>query len=458
METNNKREFTRRKFLKTTVVGSAGLLSPKLFVGQERSPGAETVEVLNPENKVPLSFIIDDSTCLVNMAYYGIPQFHAAFPDRYPQDWRRLPREIPDAFVREFGEWCRDHGVKGKYSIVPYPACVGWVDRFLPGWSAQELSESLALVRDFMSEDWDIHPEMISHTRVIDIYTGRPYQEASPEYMENWGWSQDKSAEVLTEYMAYALRILRNAGLYCEGITTPGGFGSQNRENLALGTREAVREVYNVDVPHYFRDLFTDPEQSVQPRVKLAEDLDSDDPKCVVSIIGCTGDWFGGWDGLTPGSVDRFITEDLQKGRLVEVIDQEEPAILVCHWPGIYYNGEKTGFNIFKEVVGRVHAKYENVLWMKLSEIARYWAAKELTSITRDGDTIALNAPFATGRFTLRTTGRLSGAPTVQTEGESVPLTEARSLSALQSGSWYAENENLFLCFDLSRGTTRITL
>ena len=77
------------------------------------------------------------------MAHYGIPQFHETFPDKYPQDWRKLTREIPDSFVRKFAEWCTEHGVKGKYSMVPYPACVGWLDRFLPGWTERELHESL---------------------------------------------------------------------------------------------------------------------------------------------------------------------------------------------------------------------------------------------------------------------------------------------------------------------------
>lgn len=89
--------------------------------------------MLNPYNRVPVSLIIDDSTCLVNMAHYGIPQFAEVYPDQYRQDWRKLPREIPDSFVREFGEWCLENGVKGKYSIVPYPACTGWVSRFIPG-------------------------------------------------------------------------------------------------------------------------------------------------------------------------------------------------------------------------------------------------------------------------------------------------------------------------------------
>ena len=83
------------------------------------------IQVLNPRGRVPVSLIIDDSTCLVNLAHFCIPQFQEVFPDQYRQDWRKLPREIPDSFVREFGEWCREHGVKGKYSIVPNPACLG---------------------------------------------------------------------------------------------------------------------------------------------------------------------------------------------------------------------------------------------------------------------------------------------------------------------------------------------
>jgi len=390
------------------------------------------------------------------MAHFGIPQFHQTFPDRYPQPWRTLPREIPDSFVREFGQWCRDHGVKGKYSIVPYPACVGWVDRFLPGWPKQELNESLKLVREFMTPDWDIHPEMISHTRVINIQTGRPYPQATPDYMENWEWSQTRSADELAEYLAYALRVLKNVGLPCEGITTPGGFGSRNRENLARGTLEAVRDVYGAEVPHYFRDLFTDPEQSVAPQVYEAADLDGPDPRCVVSIIGCTGDWFGGWDGLTPGSVDRFITEDLQSGRMVQVIDSGQPAIMVCHWPGIYYNGDKLGFNIFKEVVRRVHARYDNLIWMKLSEIARYWAAREVTRIERKGNTVTFSAPFAAARFTVDVTTRAELIPRLTVGSIPVPLKKVTGPHGLGTGTWYQHPEGVMICFDLPKGNSRL--
>src|SRR4030042_1378437 len=232
-------QINRRNFLKAAAIATAGAasaLNHTLASAQPRGlrpSRAGDVAVLNPQNRVPVSLIIDDSTCLVNMAHFGIPHFATAWPDRYKQDWRSLPREIPDSFVRKFGQWCREHGVKGKYSIVPYPACVGWLDRCLPGWSQQELDDSLKLVRELIMPDWDIHPEMISHTWVIDTKTGRPYPERTGYYIENDGWSQDKSADQLADYMAYALRILKNGGLDCEGLTTPGGFGSQNRENPA---------------------------------------------------------------------------------------------------------------------------------------------------------------------------------------------------------------------------------
>jgi hypothetical protein len=308
------------------------------------APPPNTATILNPRCRVPVSLIIDDSTCLVNLAHFAIPAFAEVFPDQYHQPWRVLPREIPDAFVRTFGEWCHENGVKGKYSVVPYPACVGWLDRELPGWSKRELNASLELVRTELAPDWDFHPEMISHTWVIDTKTGRPYDERSDRFMENWRWTDSKSADELADYLAYALRILKNVGMPCEGVTTPGGFASRVVPQLAQATLESCRAVFGAEIPHYFRHVYADGERSVAPRVEYAADLNGPNPRCVVSLIGCTNDWFGGWDGLTPGSPDLCITEDGKGGRLPDVIARGEPAVLVCHWPGIYYNGEQIGF------------------------------------------------------------------------------------------------------------------
>ena len=449
-------KYTRRSFVKVAGMGSLAITSsPHFNILADKAPN---VEVLNPYNRVPVSLIIDDSTCLVNMAHFGIPQFAEVFPDQYKQDWRKLPREIPDSFVREFGEWSLENGVKGKYSVVPYPACTGWVSRFIPGWTKRELEDSLELIRGVIVPNWDIHPEMVSHTRVIDIKTGIPYPYATSDYMENWGWSQTKSVDELAAYQAYALKILKEAGLPCEGLTTPGGYGGDNQDNLAFSTLEAVRDVYGAEIPHYFRDLFTEKGKSVAPRVLFPSDLSGTDPKCVVSILGCTEDWFGGWDGLVPGNVDNFITEDLMSGRMVDVIESGEPAIIVCHWPGVYFNGDKIGFNILKQVKKRLDQKYDNLIWMKLSEIARYWAAKELTSISPVKNRITLKAPFSAPGFTLKLKFTLRN-PEIRSGGEELkPLVRVKDKRVLKAGTWYSDKTGSILCFDLEKGSSEMII
>ena len=435
----------RRTFLKQGAVGSGSL-----FLSQNiLKTMSGHINILNPRNRIPVNFIIDDSTALVNLAHYGIPQFKEVFPKKYLQNWRELPREIPDSFVRKFIGWCDDHGVKGKYSMVPYPACTGWLHRFIPGWTKKELEGSLALVRDIVTPNWDIHSEMISHTRVIDIKTGLPYPDASPDFMENWEWSQTKSADELGEYIAYSLHILKEAGFNCDGVTTPGGFGHRNIPNLALGTKYAVQEVYGHQVAHFFRDVVLEASESVQPEVMHASNLDSDQASCSVHIKACTGDWCGGWDGLTPGDADKYITEDGAAGRLPEVIAKGEPAIFICHWPGIYYNGEELGFNVFKEVVTRLHHHFDNLFWMKLTDIADYWAAKEHTQIRFEGSKIVLRSPFACRDFTFSTRSNLI-SPFVKQGKNTDKLVHVSGPTLLKRNSWTREGDAQIFCVDLA--------
>ena len=452
----------RRQFLKGSVlgmaaagVGSSSLLAQIAGERPRRDPG---VTVLNPRHRVPVSLIIDDSTCLANLAHFCIPQFAEVFPGQYKQPWKTLPREIPDAFVRKFGEWCAGQGVKGKYSVIPHPACVGWLDRDLPGWSKKELRDSIELVKTLLGPNWDFHPEMVSHTWVIDTKTGRPHEERSERFMENWRWTDGRSADQIADYMSYALRVLKNVGIACEGITTPGGFGNRVLPELAQATLESCRDVFRAEIPHYFRHLYTD-DHSVAPRVEYASGLDGADPRCVVSIIGCTGDWFGGWDGLEAGSSDKFITEDLKSGRMVEVIARGEPAIMVSHWPGHYFNGEEVGFKILQENVRRLHAAYDNLVWMKLSEIARYWAAKELTRIERRNGHVIFQAPFACPSFTVSVSAPPNSLPRfLAKENPPMALESVERRLQLKSGTWVRDGGNVVVCFDLPKGTSELAI
>lgn len=336
--------------------------------------------------------------------------------------------------------------------MVPYPACVGRLDRLLPGWTERELQDSIELVRTLMLPDWDIHPEMVTHTRVVDTRTGHPYPDNSLPFMENWDWTTGKSVDEIADYQTYALRILHNIGLPCEGVTTPGGYGSRARPQLAQATLESVRDVYGADVPHYFRDMFVEGEASVAPRVELAADLAGPDPRCVVSIVGCAGDWTGGWDNRPPEGADRFITADLQHGRMVDVIQRGEPALMVCHWTGIHWNGQELGFHVFQEVVRRLQARFDHLVWMKLSEITRYWAARELTEIKQTGTRIELHAPLACPDFTLRCHLPGNGCPQLRVADSLRPLIQVDQPLRLTSDTWYRDGQEIVACFALPKG------
>ena len=176
------------------------------------------------------------------------------------------------------------------------------------------------------------------------------------------------------------------------------------RPEYALAVLQACRDVFQTEIPHYFLDSRVTGPESVAPvgRARLAPGRAGPHPRWRGFDHSLAGDWFGGWTGLDNGSPDLFITKDLKSGRMVEVIGRGEPALIVCHWPGLYHNGDELGFNIFQEVVARLHARYDNLIWLKLSEIARYWAAKELTRIERKDGLVAIMAPFAALCFPYR--------------------------------------------------------
>jgi hypothetical protein len=389
-----------------------------------------------------------------------MPQFATAWPQRteYDKPWKSWPSEIPDAFVREFGSWCAEHSVKGKYSIVPYPACVGWLDRELPGWSRQELQDSLMLVRDLMVPNWDIHPEMITHTRVIDLKTGRPPVEISAATMENSFPPTDLSLDELTAYLAYALRILKNCDLPCEGITTPGGFGNNVKDKLPIAVFDAVRDVYGSELPHYFKYVSSG-DESVLPKFEHLRGLDTDSPTMTVNVPAATGDWFGGWDGSLQCESEKYVNEDASAGRMVELIERGDPAIMLCHWPGLYNNGTQVGFRDFQRIVLALESRFgDQTLWMKPSEIGRYWTAMEFTKVTQSGgNEFELRAPFACNDFTCEIYRNAGFSKILHSSSDSIiELVSVSSVPSLSSGKFVRDANHLKVCFSLAQGINHI--
>ena len=105
-----------------------------------------------------------------------------------------------------------------------------------------------------------------------------------------------------------------------------------------------------------------------------------------------------------------------------------------------------------------MHARYDNLIWMKLSEIARYWAARELTEVSRQGRQITLRAPFATPRFTVRIPGKPAQPPRIETTGIATTPNEVTDPLRLQPNTWHQTDTATTLCFNLPKGQTTIAI
>jgi len=402
-------------------------------------------------DRVPLSLIIDDSTLLVNLNYFFMRDRNLA--DGQNRRWEDVPVVHPESFTREFAEWCLEHGVRGKFSVVPCPAALGRIDHGLPIFSRAQQESWLQMCRQVITPAFDITPEMITHTFVVDPNTCQPLASRIWEQYD-WAALPLDQEEHLVTYIATACQILHNVGLTPEGVTSPGGFGGRTLDFYAKVAGEGVRQVTGNATPYFFNRVTL--EGPVDVPVWYAE---REAGTAVGEIIASAHDWTGSWTGYGEVNVDRYITADLQGGRLPAVIDAGDPAVLVSHWQGFYglHNDDRRGFNAFKTVVRRLKERDplgEYTQWRKCSQITNYACAREMTKIQVEGQTVQLDAPVQVPDLTLK-------LDTTQVQAISVdgkPLTRAANRAAFQSGTFFTENEATLIAFDLAAPQATIHL
>ena len=391
-------------------------------------------------DRVPLSIIFDDSTVLVNLNYFFMRDRNLV--DGENRRWQDVPVVHPESFVREFAEWCLEHGVRGKYSVVPCPAALGRIDEGLPLFSKAQQESWLQMCREVITPAFDITPEMITHTVVVDPRTCKPLESGIWEQYD-WNNLPVDQEELVIDYITTACQILENVGLTPEGVTSPGGFGDP-LDFYAKVVGVAARAVTDNPTPYFFKRVSAD--GPVETPVWYA---DRETGTAVGEIIASTGDWTGSWTGYGEVSVDKYITADLQGGRLPAVIDAGDPGVLISHWQGFYglHNDDRRGFNAFKTVVRRLKERDPNgerTQWRKCSEITNYACAREMAEIVVEDNTIRLDLPVRVPDFTLRLTD-------VDVRGISVDgvnLTRAGNRTLFKSTAFFTENNTTFVAFN----------
>lgn len=439
---------SRRKFLKAAVMGGVGAS----LAGEDLN-----VTVCNPLLRTPLSLIIDDSCPVINLGYYWILHRHQwrlrHAPDTPPSGWERhydkldrMPNTIPAAFAAKWGEWCGEQGIRGKFSMVPFPAGVGRIDRGFDGFPKSEWRDWLRVTKEIIHPNFDLTPEMLTHTAVVDLKTWQ-----LTEAWEQVEWV-DPPVEPLTDYIAAAMQLLKNVGIACEGVTSPGAFGKKKESAYARAVLDAAWRVNRNPRPFYFLHIKTKAEE--MPDVPLWH-VDKVAGRAIASIVGCTGDWFGA-TGYDPENPDLFITQDLRGGRLPPVLEKELPCILLGHWPCFYAN-DQIGFKVLKEVKRRLDA-YDpdrtKTIWMKNSEIGHYWMARMLSDIEVESpNRFRIQTRFPTRHFTLAV--RLTAK---QVRVNARELHRVGSRHDFRGGTFLVEGRRTFLAFDLAMGKTTLTL
>ena len=400
------------------------------------------ISIENPLGRVPVSMILDDSCPVVNLSHFWIKL-------RENRSTDDMPVEIPVSFLRKFGEWCAEHGVKGKFSFVPMPGGLGTIDLGLPGFSRAHLQEWIDAAKNIIRPNFDFTPEMITHCKVVDLSDWTMTEE-----WEQGEWAENPvPAERLAPYIAAALRILHNIDLPAEGVTSPGAFARKDLDAYGAATLWAQKEINGNPTPFFFCEVYHRAEDPL-PYPKLYS-LDERKGECCAGIIAGTGDWFAGWEGNNRSAIhspDLCITEDLKGGRMPQLIAAGCPAIMVSHWPGFYFQGEEIGFNIFKTVVERLN-QLPNIIWMKTSEIADYWIARAMASISETAEGVRISSPVACEKFTLR----LPNAQPGNWRLDGKPLPRAAGPLSLESGAWTQDGSDIVLAFDLSPGDATVS-
>jgi len=392
-------------------------------------------------DRVPLSLIVDDSTVLVNANYFWMRDRNAV--DGESRRWEDVPVVHPQSFTREWAELCRVHGVRGKFSVIPCPAAIGRIDDGLPLFSHAQQEDWLRMCSELIAPAFDITPEMMTHSVVVDPDTCRPVE---PEIWEQYDWARlPDDEDLVTRYIAAACRILVNVGLAPTGVTSPGGFGGQSLSLYARAAGTAVREVTGNPTPFLFQRV-TSEGTEVETPVWYA---DREHGTATGEIIASTGDYTGSWTGYGEANADYYLTADLQGGRIAELVAARKPVVFCSHWQGFYglHNDDRRGFRVLETVLSRVREFDPDgalTRWRKCSEITGYACAREMARLGVTGHTARLELPMLTPELTLQVSGLQVRGVTVA----GVPLQRAGTRSGFRSGTFWADGETALLAFD----------
>jgi hypothetical protein len=315
--------------------------------------------------KVPMTLLVDDSCPLVHVLRYQHNDAHGGPP--LTQDGRPLVDTIPNAFLDRFCDVVERNGMAGKFSIIPSPAGRGDVVRGIEGFDPALTRAWLDTAKARLGGRFDFTPEILTHTRALDLDTGRYYEQNESD------WSQTQNRRSLERYLATALDLLQQAGVQPTGITSCWVFGERVEAEYLAAMAAALKQVCDLDFGWYYLHIW-DAYPSSRPHIAYAQGK-----TVLVSINSTVDDYF--WETIEVGRTDEdfinhvtdsFLTEDGREGAVRRVVDAGGWPVFMTHWQSYFSNGNETGLAVLDRLGRRITATMKDeVEWVSCSEMAR---------------------------------------------------------------------------------------
>jgi hypothetical protein len=314
--------------------------------------------------RTPIAFLVDDSCPLVHVYRCHWMDVHHKPP--LTEDGRPMLETIPNAFLDRFCAVVEEHGMAGKFSIVPAPGGRGDIVRGIDGHDPALTREWLDTMQRRLAMRFDFCPEGITHNLAVNLAEGGYFPQGESD------WSQTQTRETLTPYMVRQLELLRDAGVDATGVTSPWVFGIQVEPEYVAAIAAAQRVVYGRDFSWYFLHMIYD-RPDLRPWIALQQD-----GRTVVSIPANADDVW--WTTINSprtdtafiqGIADRILTADGRAGRVREILDAGGWPVLLTHWQSLFSNGTEVGLAALDEVGRRIARTLgDEVEWLTCLEMA----------------------------------------------------------------------------------------
>ena len=324
-----------------------------------------------------------------NASYWARLQQHAfGFKPSevgWGENWRSMePASLfrPE-YARGFADFIEEFGVRGKFSFLPCPAGLGRVDRSVRGFKDSELRDLISVVRDRISKQMDITPEVLTHSMALDPETGALLPHAETAWVSHL--CATRQMDKLKAYLHHGYTILRNVGLEPHGVTTG---GMVDVSGIAKG--ELVYSGHHRDV---LAEALLSVERKFRPRLKRTFLYTGSPPvgqrnkkrraptRVFESATGVV------WDVHSPGSdplfdvlhgphdrvertTDAMISRDLSKGLFVEEAEAGRALVFTVHAQTLMSMNTGTGIMILREVCRRLRDRFgRRLVWHTADEL-----------------------------------------------------------------------------------------